>query len=343
MPKLEISQQNITYYASLIDHYDVQAMYRFPKEKSRLYMLCYVYHRFQKMNDHLIQTFLHYVYKYMKEAKEYAKQQSKELNLEANKNFPLAGELLDIFLGKHLSQFIFDKIQEKAYGILPEDKIALVSQALKNMRPSKLQHAWDFHSENYQAVIKNLRSIFMTLHFDANTNDKHLLKGINFIKSIFKSGEPLSKINMQDFPEGVIPNRLKNFMIKTETNSSNNEIRSSQSIYPYKYEFLIYQQLKRRIDSNKIYSNDTTQYKSFEADIGIRNANKNKIEVLKCLEETKLNRPIEEIQPILKEHLNSSLLRSINGLIMVKISILKLKAQVKIKHGHCLIPKRMTK
>jgi len=173
------------------------------------------------------------------------------------------------------------------------------------MRPSKLQHTWDFHSENYQSVIKNLRPIFMTLHFDAHTNDKHLLNGIDLIKSIFKNGKPLSKVGTQDFPEGVIPNRLKAFLIKTETISSDNNIKPSQSIYPYKYEFLIYQQLKRRIDSNKIYSNDTTQYKSFEVDIGIRNACKNKKEILKCLEETKINRPIEEILVDLKETLET--------------------------------------
>jgi hypothetical protein len=93
LPKLGISRQNIVYYASLVDHYNAQALDRFPIEKSRLYLLCYLYSRFQKMHDQLIETFLHYVDKYTKEAKAHAKTTMTEVNQDANKNLPQASQM----------------------------------------------------------------------------------------------------------------------------------------------------------------------------------------------------------------------------------------------------------
>lgn len=43
-----ISPQNISYYASLVDYYSVDRLNELSYEMARLYVLCYVFHRFEK-------------------------------------------------------------------------------------------------------------------------------------------------------------------------------------------------------------------------------------------------------------------------------------------------------
>jgi TnpA family transposase len=79
--------------------------------------------------------------------------------------------------------------------------------------------------------------------------------------------------------------------------------KKKNAINPYKYEFFVYEQLKKQIDSNAIYSNDSTQYKKFELDLNNKNWNKQKKAILKELEVPRLNRSATEVLAELKAEL----------------------------------------
>jgi len=58
LPKLNLSQQNIHYYASLVDYYDVYELRKKLKpEQTYLYLLCYLSQRYLHLNDNLIDAF----------------------------------------------------------------------------------------------------------------------------------------------------------------------------------------------------------------------------------------------------------------------------------------------
>ena len=129
LPTLEISRQNIIYYASLVDHYQVQSLNRFSPEKRQLYLICYAYHRFQKMNDQLIQTLIHYVNTYKKDAKIYATLKSSERGKNIRETHgEQTKKLLYFYRDKKLGGLFFKEVQKKAIGILPADKIVLVGE-----------------------------------------------------------------------------------------------------------------------------------------------------------------------------------------------------------------------
>jgi hypothetical protein len=56
LPELKISNESIKYYASLVTYYFVFRLKRFDEWVAFLYLLCFVYHRYQKLHDNL---FLH--------------------------------------------------------------------------------------------------------------------------------------------------------------------------------------------------------------------------------------------------------------------------------------------
>ena len=73
IPKLEISNENIRYYAMLAEHYSVFRLKRMKRNMVYIYLLCFAYSRFRHINDTLIEAFKHYVRNYEKEAEAYSR------------------------------------------------------------------------------------------------------------------------------------------------------------------------------------------------------------------------------------------------------------------------------
>ncbi len=72
LPHLEISNESIKYYASLVDYYSVFRLKKLD-ELATVYLLCFVFHRYRKFHDHLLHTLMHQVKHYMEEARQAAK------------------------------------------------------------------------------------------------------------------------------------------------------------------------------------------------------------------------------------------------------------------------------
>lgn len=51
LPALEISNESITYYASLVHYYSVYKLKRLPVWTTYLSLLCFVVHRYQRLHD----------------------------------------------------------------------------------------------------------------------------------------------------------------------------------------------------------------------------------------------------------------------------------------------------
>ena len=54
LPKLEISQQNLHYYADLAIFYTAYDLRRLKSEQTHLYLLCYAWQRYRQLTDNLV-------------------------------------------------------------------------------------------------------------------------------------------------------------------------------------------------------------------------------------------------------------------------------------------------
>lgn len=103
LPKLNISNESIKYYASLISYYSVFRLKRLNEWIVYIYLLCFVFHRYQRMHDNLINTFIYSVRGYIDDAKLTAKERIYECYTESNQDMKKAGNyskysLMIIFL-----------------------------------------------------------------------------------------------------------------------------------------------------------------------------------------------------------------------------------------------------
>ena len=129
LPQLGISNENTKYYASLVDYYSIFRLSRFNLETVYVYLICFIFNRFQKINENLINSFIYHVRKYSDEAKEVAQEKVYQYAIEGNNHLKPAGKVLNLFVDDTLSDDMrLGDVKQMAYKILQREKLILVSE-----------------------------------------------------------------------------------------------------------------------------------------------------------------------------------------------------------------------
>jgi TnpA family transposase len=300
LPDFQISEQNIHYYADCINYYSTYELTQLQKPMYYLYLLCYIYHRYQKMDDNLAQAFMYQVDKIKKSASKHASavflQEQRKLLADPKSIGRLIGNYANEPLLK--SRKVFNEVAEEAYKFISKEKIAEISEKMMSQADYQTTLEWQYYREHRQFMELNLRPIFRALTFQADKNDHPLLEAINFLKNIFDKKTPITKVPSSKFPQKVIPKKFKEIIIDTEG-----------KIRPYHYEFLVYYKLKDYLVKNIIYLKDSIQYKSFNDDV--KNnlpQGKNKEKFLQQMNKQKLAIPLKERLPILEKEIETLLI-----------------------------------
>lgn len=118
LPQLAISPESIKYYASLVMYYSVYRLKRLDAWLRYLYLLCFVYHRYQRVHDHVLESLIHHVRQYMDAAHEAAKERVYTARMEGNEHLAQAGHVLKLFTDDCIApQTPFQDVQATAFGI----------------------------------------------------------------------------------------------------------------------------------------------------------------------------------------------------------------------------------
>jgi Domain of unknown function (DUF4158) len=64
-----LSNESVKYYASLVQFYTVYKLQRMAVPTAHLYLLCFAHRRFRKINDNLVEAFIHLVDQYEQQAR----------------------------------------------------------------------------------------------------------------------------------------------------------------------------------------------------------------------------------------------------------------------------------
>ena len=131
LPHLDISNENIRYYASLVTYYSVFRLTQLDEGLVHLYLLCFVYHRYQKLHDHLLTGMIHHVRRSTDAAKNAAKERVDEYRTEGNENLHKAGHVLKLFTDDRIAESTpFQEVRAQAFAILERQQIDVVADHL---------------------------------------------------------------------------------------------------------------------------------------------------------------------------------------------------------------------
>lgn len=161
LKEIGIGQQSIKYYARLVDQFTVQRLLQFEKPKQYFYIFCFIYHRYVKINDALIKTFLYQVTKFNNKVSKSMKEKIAILNLENLQNLKKGSDVLDLITSDEFcDEDNIGALRKKAYNILDKDKINKLSAFLKNSNIDINELRWkEFDKQGHQ-MRPNTRHIF---------------------------------------------------------------------------------------------------------------------------------------------------------------------------------------
>lgn len=262
LPLLEISNENVKQYAGFIDYYTAYKLKQLNEGKAFLYLLCFIYHRFQHIHDNLIASFLYNVRGFIDDAANAAKDQVYEHQIKINRNIKKAGEVLKLLTHDHNNPAMsLQDFQAAAFDIIERDKLAAVGEHLMNNAGFDENAFWWEYIGSIAGSFKlNLRPVIIAVTFAALSKNHPLLKAAEFIQTAFEKGRSLGSYPDDQFPTAFIPAKEKPYIYKEEGNGM---VR----IMPDRYEFLIYKQLRKEIDAVNVYCPDSVRYRSCEDDL----------------------------------------------------------------------------
>ena len=93
-----LSAESVRFYASLVDYYTVYKLKRMSPSITRLYLLCFVHDRYQRLNDHLLAALCALVRRYNDEVASNAKELVYQHKVQANEDLGQGVKILKLFI-----------------------------------------------------------------------------------------------------------------------------------------------------------------------------------------------------------------------------------------------------
>lgn len=283
LPKLKISNESIKYYSSLVIYYSVFRLKRLNEWIVYIYLLCFIYNRYQKVNDNLINSFIYKVRKYAEAAKLSSKEKIYEHLIESSKDMKKAGEILHLLLNDKIDvNTPFKDIKLMVFKILEKEKLKKIATKIAlNKDFDETNFEWEHIDTITQQFKIQLRPFLLKVDFASSVNNP-LLEAVNFIKEAIANNKPLSQYRYTSFPEKFIQKGTKKY------------IYNKKELLTDRYEFLVYKELRKSLEAGDIYCHDSICYRSLEDDLIDDEKWKDKEKLILDNDLTMLTKPIEK-------------------------------------------------
>jgi TnpA family transposase len=262
VPELEISNEGIKYYASLVGYYSVFRLRQLDPWLVYLYLLCFVTHRYQQCHDHLLSCFIHTVTQSIEDAKAAAKEQIATQRMERNADLPKVGQILKLFTSDQIAATTpFQTVRSAAFAILDRHKLDdLADYISTKVHVDELALHWAHVEGQAKRLKRHLRPILMAMDVNATRADAPLLEAVQFLKTTFAKGRSLGQAAPDSFPTQFMPVRLKRYLYALDESGQKRLIGD-------RYEVLVYRQLRNALESGDLFCRDSVRFRSFEDDL----------------------------------------------------------------------------
>jgi Domain of unknown function (DUF4158) len=261
LPHLQISNENITYYATLVDYYSVYKLRQLSESTVYVYLLCFIQHRYRKLHDNLIQSLLHHVRKHGDDASAAAKELVYNFRTATNADMTKGGQILKLFTDEGIAGSLpFAEVRQKAFAMLDAARLNAVAEYLATKaRFDEKAFEWQHLDKAAQRIKLNLRPILQGVQFAATAADDALIEATRFLAEASRNGKVLNTYKEQDIPLRWVPERIKRYIY--ESNGTRRKLMADR------YEFLIYQQLRTGLESGDIFCRDSVRFRSLNDDL----------------------------------------------------------------------------
>ncbi len=262
LPQLEISNESINYYASMINYYSVFQMSQLEKNLAYIYLLCFVYHRYQRLHDNLINCFMYRVRQLLDEAKSAARERVYECRLEHTRQLHKAGQVLKLFTDESIAAATpFGEVRARAFAIIQRESMEKVANhILQTAQWDEKLFQWEYIGQISNRFKLRLRPILRILDFETANPNNPLVPSLNFLKTALQQEKPLTQYKADKIPRQFIPDTSTRYLYTITP-------QGEKQLLVDRYEFLVYRSLRNELQSGDIFCQNSVRFRSFEDDL----------------------------------------------------------------------------
>ena len=300
LPHLKISNENIKYYASLVDYYSVYKLRRMSEDVLYVYLLCFIQHRYQKLHDNLIQSLIHHVRRHGDDARAAAKEQVYDFRIAANADLPKVGAILKLFTDDSVPGTApFREVRRKAFAMLGKARLDSMAEYLTTTaRFDETAFQWEHIDEAAQRFKLALRPALQGIEFSASTADDPLIEAVQFVKEVSRSGKAIAACREQDIPVRWVPEKARRYLYERDEHNR-------KRLLADRYEFLLYRHLHHGMEAGDIFCRDSIRFRSLEDDLIDHKQWRNKDKLIAEAGLDILQQPVEKHLAELKDQLET--------------------------------------
>ncbi len=271
LPSLLISHESVKYYASLVTYYSVFRLNQLDESVVYLYLLCFVYYRYQKLHDNLIHCLIHNVRRFVDEAKAAAKERVYESHVESNQDLQKAGQVLKLFTDSRIAaETPFHQVQAKAFTILERPKLSFVADHMAtDVRYDGASFQWEHIDGLAHQFKRHLRPLLLGIDFAASQANDPLMEAVHFLKQAFRQGKSLGQSASDSFPLRFVPDETQRYLYEQDSRSPIPTIgdRRQRRLIVDRYEFLVYRLLCQGLQAWDVFCRESVRFRSLEDDL----------------------------------------------------------------------------
>ncbi len=294
---LKLPHTTCEYYASLVEYYDRSQMKRLNIQSIGLYLLCYIFLRYQSTNDTLIDAFKKRVADFEGKGNAHADAQRLKQLDESLPNRERISEMM-IEAHHHPDPMI---PKELLYRHISEDQWENAAYSLIDENFNKNRLFWHYVDNLADSIKLALRPLFLTLDFTIIQNDT-LKEIVDYMKR---------HLEAETFSNSPFPAEFRRWIDKKQRI----HVINQNGIIPNRFEFLVYIKMVQALKKNTISLQHSLRYKNLEDELIQRKTwTRTRKQHLKKLDYPKLSNPMRQTLSDLKNEL-TPLYRTVNEAI----------------------------
>jgi len=261
-PQLGILQQNLLYYASLSNFYTVYDRRRLRPEQTHLYLLCYVWLRYRQLTDNLVDALAYHMKQLEDACSTAAKKRFDADQLRRQQETPQVGRLLSLYVDDSVADTTpFGDVRQRAYTIMPRDRLESAAQRMSGRPTSKLARHWQAVDGVAERVRRQLRPLYGVLDFASVHPNNPWLAALAWVKNVFAKQQRLSQRPLAECPAIRAPQRLRPYLQTFDADGK------PTGLHADRYEFWLYRQIRKRLRSGELFLDDSLQYRHFSDEL----------------------------------------------------------------------------
>ena len=259
LPILKLSQQNLHYYAELVNYYTIYELRkRLKPELAYLYLLCYCWKRFRQVSDNLVAAFSFFLKQIGNAIDELSKLKLTEYVMSQREELTKMKQLAQLYIDDEILDVTsFGLVREQAFKILSRDE--LLNKVFKKKPIPDADFYWQAADNFKRRITLNLRHLVVALRFSSINSNDQWLDALNWIKVCFSKPQRLISL-MDDYPDKTIPIKLLPYLT-SKINEQHAIVNLSR------YELWIYHQINNRLKNGSIFLEDSLQHRSLSQEL----------------------------------------------------------------------------